>query len=117
MLVLDYDQIVAIVRKHDELSHGTSLSVEKASRDEGWDWEMAKACEEAMGPNGNGFVAVSGMRNYVSLRNRLLSLAQKLALMPNSERAMILKVTTPFQNILSANSGLFLVVNTVLSSF
>lgn len=96
MLVLDYDQLVANLREHDQLSNDTSLSVKKPSRNEGWDREMAKACQKAMGPNGNGFVAVSGMRNYVSLRNRLLILAQKLALMPNSERAIILKVTTPF---------------------
>jgi len=100
MLVLDYDQLVTIARKYDQQSHSTLLSVEEPRRDGDRgtsDWERAKACEEAMGPNGDGFVVVRGIQNYTSLRNRLLPLAQKLALMPNSERATILKVINPSQ--------------------
>lgn len=92
MLVLDYDQLVGFARKYEQQS--TSVSVGEPRPDEGRessDWEVAKACEEAMGPNGSGLVAVRGMKNYASLRIRLLRLAQQLALMPNSERATILK--------------------------
>jgi len=97
MLVLDYDQLVRIARKDDQQS--TSVSEGEPRPDEGRessDWE-AKACEEAMGANGTGLVAVRGMKNYASLRIRLLRLAQQLALMPNSERATILKVINPTQ--------------------
>lgn len=98
MLVLDYDQLLAISRngaEHDQQSSSNSR------RDDGResDWEVAKACEESMGPNGNGFVAVRGMKNYATRRNRLLRLVQKLALLPNSERATILKVISkPLSN-------------------
>lgn len=96
MLVLDYHQLVAISRNgsnYDQQSGGALLSVEVPGRDGGGepDWGMAVACVEAVGPNGDGFVAVKGMKNYASLRSRLLRLAQRLALMPDLERAAILK--------------------------
>ena len=97
MLVLDYHQLVAISlhgSKYDEQSNGAVLLMGEPGRDGGRepDWGVTEACMEALGPNGNGFVAVKGMNNYSTLRSRLLRLAQKLALMPNLERAAILKV-------------------------
>jgi hypothetical protein len=104
MLVLDYHQLVAISRNGsncDQQSGGALLSVEEPGRDGGGgpDWGMADACVEAVGPNGDGFVAVKGMKNYASLRSRLLRLAQRLALMPDLERAAILKVQNLVQNL------------------
>lgn len=97
MLVLDYHQLVALSRHGSnphQRNNGALLSVQEPG-DDGRaepDWGVADSCMEAMGPNGDGFVAVRGMRDYASLRSRLLRLAQTLALMPTSERAAVLKV-------------------------
>ena len=54
--------------------------------------DLAQACMRALGPNGEGVVAVRGMKDYESLRGRLLQLAHKLALLPHPQRLKILKV-------------------------
>lgn len=54
--------------------------------------DMGQVCMEAVGPSGQGFIAVRGVRGYDSLRGRLLPLARKLALMPNVRRLAVLKV-------------------------
>lgn len=54
--------------------------------------DLAQACMRALGPQGEGVVAVRGMKDYESLRGRLLPLAHKLALLPHAQRLKILKV-------------------------
>jgi hypothetical protein len=58
--------------------------------------DLAQACMRALGPKGEGVVAVRGMKDYESLRGRLLQLAHKLALLPHAERLKILKVVDFF---------------------
>lgn len=58
--------------------------------------DLAQACMRALGPKGEGVVAVRGMKDYESLRGRLLQLAHKLALLPHAQRLKILKVVDFF---------------------
>jgi hypothetical protein len=64
--------------------------------------DLAQACMRALGPKGEGVVAVRGMKDYESLRGRLLQLAHKLALLPHAQRLKILKVGCGFLSVFAS---------------
>lgn len=81
MLEVDYEQLLA----HLGIAFGNPQNGVPHP-------DLAQACMRALGPKGEGVVAVRGMKDYESLRGRLLQLAHKLALLPHAQRLKILKV-------------------------
>uniref|UniRef100_A0A7I4CBD6 Isopenicillin N synthase-like Fe(2+) 2OG dioxygenase domain-containing protein n=1 Tax=Physcomitrium patens TaxID=3218 RepID=A0A7I4CBD6_PHYPA len=70
MLVLDYNLLVSISRSSQPKLEQSSSDGASLELDEEPEFSLAKACVEAMGPAGEGFVAVRGMENYARLREQ-----------------------------------------------
>lgn len=83
---LPYSDLLLLSSPYD-----SSSSLQENERME----SITKSILEALGPNGPGLLAITGVPNSSVLRRALLPLARKLALLNPDHRKRILKVLLP----------------------
>lgn len=83
---LQYSDLLLLSSPYD-----SSSSLQENERME----SITKSILEALGPNGPGLLAITGVPNSSVLRRALLPLARKLALLNPDHRKRILKVLLP----------------------